>query len=133
MEIFIPLLRYLHIAAGICAFILAPVAVAVKHGGKWHRIAGKFFVIAMITASISALVLAYIHPNVFLFMVGIFSFYMACNGYRVLYRKKIAQTKKVAIIDWVIVGVNTVSCAALIIFGIINLPNSFGIIAPARC
>jgi uncharacterized membrane protein len=122
-------LRVVHIAAGICAFILAPLAVAVKHGGKWHRIAGKFFVIAMITTSMSALLLAYIHPNVFLFMVGIFSFYMACNGYRVLYRKKIAQTKKVAIIDWIIVGVNTLSCVALIIFGIIKLPNSFGIIA----
>ena len=65
----------------------------------------------------------------FLFMVGIFSFYMTCNGYRVLYRKKIAVTKKVAALDWIIAGINTLACAALVIFGIINLPNPFGTIA----
>lgn len=129
MEKLIELLRYLHIVAGFGGFILAPVAVAVKHGGKFHRIAGKFFVGAMLTASLSALLLAYFRPNVFLFMVGIFSFYMTCNGYRVLYRKKIAVTKRVAIMDWLIVAINTISCAALVVFGIINLPNSFGIIA----
>ena len=129
MEKLIELLRYLHIFTGFCGFILAPVAVAVKHGGKFHRIAGNFFVGVMLTASLSALLLAYFHPNVFLFMVGIFSFYMTCNGYRVLYRKKIAVTKKVAILDWAIIAINTISCASLVVFGIINLPNSFGIIA----
>lgn len=129
MEKLIELLRYLHITAGFCGFLLAPVAVLAKHGGKFHRIVGNFFVGAMLIASLSSLLLAYFHPNVFLFMVGIFSFYMTCNGYRVLYRKKIAIAKKVAIIDWTIVGINSISCASLFVYGVINLPDSFGIIA----
>ncbi|MEO0311256.1 MAG: hypothetical protein RIQ89_913 [Bacteroidota bacterium] len=119
-----------HVISGFTGFLLAPVAVFVKHGGKVHRLVGKIFSIGMLSAAITAWILVYIKPNPFLLMVGIFSSYMVCNGYRVLFRKKITTTKQIPIIDWLIVLINLLACIGLILKGIFSwLPGSFGYIA----
>ena len=75
-------LLWLHIAAGTITLAAAPVALAVRKGGTWHRRAGRVFFWTMAVATAAALVLAVLRPNPFLFLIAIFSFYFALSGYR---------------------------------------------------
>jgi len=69
------------------------------------------------------------HGNLFLTLVGVFSFYLAFSGYRALYRKDAYKTHRVAFIDWFFAILNSVFSFALIVYGIMILPGAFGIIS----
>ena len=81
-------LIFLHIAAGFAALIFAPIAMAVQKGGKAHRLWGKVYFWAMFAIFVTALALLVFRPNIFLFIISIFSFYSAFSGYRGLFRKR---------------------------------------------
>ena len=52
----------------------------------------------MLTAGISSLILAYIHPNYFLFIVGVFTIYMVCSGQLYLNRYNNRTSKQIELI-----------------------------------
>jgi len=54
------------------------------------------------------LILGLWRPNYFLFLVGLFSFYLAFAGYRVLYRKRPDLGQRATALDYVV----TVICLA---------------------
>lgn len=124
-------LRIIHIAAGSVAFVVAPIALIVKKGGNAHRKWGLVFFWAMALVGTTAAIMAPMHGNLFLLMIGVFSFYLAFKGYRSVFRKKVWKTKKTAFIDWFFAILNTVFSLGLLILGITKLgtPGGFGIIA----
>lgn len=73
---------FLHILAGVIALGAAGVAVGSAKGGRLHRGSGKIYTLAMLVTGLSALGLSVIHPNAFLFAVGIFSLYLVFTGWR---------------------------------------------------
>jgi uncharacterized membrane protein YeaQ/YmgE (transglycosylase-associated protein family) len=109
--------RYLHIVAGFIGFFVAPVALAVRKGGRAHRRWGLAFFWAMVVAGSTSLLLAGLQvafvslpPGrsvglVFLFITGVFSLYLAAFGYRALYLKQLGQGQRPAWVDWLMVGV----------------------------
>lgn len=121
MEIPFELLLYPHIAGGFLALLVAPVAMIVKKGGPAHRTWGKVFFYSMVVVAVTALGMSAIKSNLFLAMVGIFSFYMAASGYRALYRRNIHSIKDVRPIDWILVAVSGIFCAILLLLGILNI------------
>lgn len=78
----IQILLFTHILAGSAALAAAAFAVGSAKGGWLHRRAGSAYALAMLFVSVTALVLAVIHPNAFLFAVGVFSFYLVFTGWR---------------------------------------------------
>lgn len=76
------LLRWAHIAAGVAAFVVAPIALASVKGGRTHRRWGYVYLIGMTFATLSAAVLAATTDNTFFTFVGLFSFYLGFSGYR---------------------------------------------------
>ncbi|HEY1788086.1 MAG TPA: DUF2306 domain-containing protein [Verrucomicrobiae bacterium] len=78
----------LHIASGTIALLIAPLAMITVKGGLWHRRWGKIYFWAMAGVAITATVMCFIRSGVFLFLIAIFSFYLALTGYTVLHRKK---------------------------------------------
>ena len=78
--------RILHISAGALALFVGPGAMVTVKGARWHRIWGKIFVGAMTTVAVTAIPMAVYHPNPFLGMVAVFSFYLAFSGWRMLRR-----------------------------------------------
>ena len=84
------ILIVLHIVGGTIGLICGTIAAAVIKGKKAHLLNGKLFSIAMITASISALIISNLpdHKNIFLFAVGGFTFYMVTTGYRIVWLKR---------------------------------------------
>jgi uncharacterized membrane protein len=73
---------FLHIMAGVVALAAAGVAIGSAKGGRLHRRSGNIYSLAMLVVGLSALVLAVVHPNPFLFAVGIFSLYLVFTGWR---------------------------------------------------
>ena len=104
METFFVLNRYLHIAAGFTGFFVAPVALAVRKGGRAHRRWGLVFFWAMVVAGSTAIVGAQHIHSTFLLLTAVFSLYMAGFGYRSLFLKQLAWDARVAAFDWAVAG-----------------------------
>ena len=118
MQLYIILLT-LHIAGGSLGLISGTVIMVRKKGDKLHRRLGKVFFYSMLTSSLAALPLAWFKPMIFLFMVGVFTFYMVASGQRYLRFKDKNATFNY--IDWSLVGLITAFGLALTFFGIRSL------------
>lgn len=88
----------LHIIGGSLGLLSGLLNILRKKGNKNHKLVGKIFFISMLTAGISSLILAYIHPNYFLFIVGVFTIYMVCSGQLYLNRYNNRTSKQIELI-----------------------------------
>ena len=76
-------LLYLHILAGFISLGIAYVLLFMKKGNKRHKKLGMIYVYGMTTIFVTAIPLSLIGEfNPFLFVIAIFSFYLAFSGYR---------------------------------------------------
>lgn len=73
---------FLHILAGVIALGAAGTALGSAKGRALHRHAGRVYTLAMLITGATALMLAILSPNAFLFAVGIFSLYLVFTGWR---------------------------------------------------
>jgi hypothetical protein len=106
-----------HITAGtlgLIAAVLATVNKALNLPHWWHVRTGNTFVMAMATIFITATAMSLLKPNVFLLLVGVFSFYMAFSGWR--YAKN--RTGKPTLLDWLTVSSMLTVSVIMIVFGI---------------
>src|SRR6202042_3806342 len=101
-----------HIAAGSCSFLLAPVALATAKGGKQHKRWGMVYLWSMGVVASTALPMAVYRPVLFLALVAVFSFYLAFAGFRVTRLKELARGGSATPIDW-IAGIVTFATSAL--------------------
>src|SRR5262245_7840809 len=90
--------RAVHIAFGSVALVIAPLAMITIKGGLWHRRWGKIYFWSMAGVAITAAGMCYLKSGLFLFLIAIFSFYLALTGYSVLRRKK--PPDKPTALDW---------------------------------
>lgn len=123
------ILLAVHIVSGSIGFIVAPIALIVKKGSENHRRWGKVFFWCMTLVAFTALTMAPMHNNLFLTLVAVFSFYLAFSGYRAIYRKDFYKTHTTAGIDWFFAIINSLFSLSLLIFGVMKLPDAFGIIS----
>lgn len=117
------LLVLLHVAAGVTALVLAPVAMATRKGGAAHRRWGRVYFWAMAVIFFTALGLLAFRSNVFLFIISVLSFYGAFSGTRVLSRKRPQAGQGPTGLDWsgawlaLTAGVGFVTWGALTLLG----------------
>jgi hypothetical protein len=137
--IFITLLA-LHILCGSVSLICAGGALSATKGETWHRRFGRFFFYGMTGIFITALPMAMIKLNLFLFVIAFFSYYLAFTGWR--FAKN--ESGKPAMVDWLvstlmlIIGMtmlviawylhksNATHAATLTVFGMIGVLLSRG-------
>ena len=81
MDLFYASVLACHIAAGSLALLSGIGAICTRKGGKPHRTAGIFYVCSMLAVAVSALVMASIRPNPFLFAEALFSAALALSGW----------------------------------------------------
>lgn len=108
----------LHIITGFIALITGFLSMLNRKGGNPHRRTGKIFFAAMTGVFITAVFISIVKSLAFLFMVGVFSYYLACSGYRILYLKKLHSKQKPTWLDWTISGFGIVAGIGLVIFSI---------------
>ena len=78
MEILLPI----HILAGIVALFSSALALSAEKGKKIHLLSGKTYFWTMVLIFLTAIPMSILSSNVFLFLIAIFSFYLAFSGMR---------------------------------------------------
>ena len=94
------ILLSIHILAGTIALLCAALAISFEKGKKFHVLSGRTYFWSMVGIFLTAIPMSIINSNTFLFLIAIFSFYLAFAGMRFAKnRKSIATT-----IDWIAVS-----------------------------
>ena len=104
-----------HITAGTVGLIAALLSVmnkAFNANHRWHVFTGSAFVIAMAIIFVSATAMSLIKLNVFLLLVGMFSFYLAFSGWRYARNHKGTPTQ----LDWTTAITMLVASAIMVFF-----------------
>jgi len=120
----------LHIIAGTIGLVSGTVNMIRKKGDTYHRLVGLFFLCSMLTVSFSSFALSIIHPNYFLFIVGVFTLYLVTTGQRYLSLKNLGFSQQPTFIDWALTIMMFLLGFVFIGFGIYYLmrQSSFGIV-----
>jgi uncharacterized membrane protein len=125
--------RYIHIAAGIIAFFVAPIAMIAKKGSSTHIFWGNIYFWGMIVVAFTAVPMSIYNPNLFLFLISIFSLHLSLSGYRASVVRKAKNIHKGKLIDKSIDGASLFVYLLLIGWGVHTALNTadvaFGYIA----
>ncbi len=108
----------IHIIGGTLGLLAGTYIAIAKKGDKQHKLVGKIFAFSMLGAGFCSFVLATMHRNDFLFVVGIFTIYMVATGWRYLYLKDIPNGQKPLRIDWLIIGFMAVGALVFTYMGV---------------
>lgn len=123
--LFTPILT-LHIVSGTIGLITGFVNLVHRKGGKNHVLVGNIFTVSMLLSGIASFVLAKMHPNNFLLIVGVFTIYMIGTAKRYLQNK----TRKPQLIDWLLTTGMFVGGMYFVYMGIksVSMQNWFGMV-----
>ncbi len=118
----------LHIAAGFTALLTAFVAIFSKVfnvAHQWHVYSGRVYFWAMFAIFVTAIPMSILRPNLFLFLISIFSFYFALTGWRLAKNRRGTPT----LLDWSKSVAMSATALVMILYGINMLihDNSQGI------
>jgi hypothetical protein len=86
MEKVITIFIYIHVFFGGIGLITGILSVMVKKGSTLHKRMGIFFAFSMIMSTLITLPISWMpnHENLFLFLIGLFTIYLALSGHRAL-------------------------------------------------
>ena len=76
------ILLSIHILTGSVALVSAALALSTEKGKKFHVLIGKAYFWSMVIIFLTAIPMSIITGNVSLFLIAIFSFYLAFSGVR---------------------------------------------------
>lgn len=107
---------WVHIASGFIALLVGLITMATKKGGRNHIFSGRIYFYAMLGVFLTSCLMFFFKPEklLFLFLIGIFSFYNTLSGVRLLYYKN--KGKKSRKLDWFICSF--VFCIGLTMVGL---------------
>lgn len=126
------IIRIVHITAGGMALLSGLAAILLRNKTKQHRKLGKLYFWCMSIIFVTALYLAYLKLNLFLWCVACFSYYSAVTAYRSLRLKHLHKQQKPLALDWIIelfFGLMHLSFVAFAIYLLVKGNTSFGIIS----
>jgi hypothetical protein len=129
MESFLQINLFIHIIGGVIALGIAPIALSLSKWSKAHKVFGWVFFGGMTAIFITSCVLSVAKNIPFLFMIGVFSYYAVLSGIRSIQHKNIHSKGKIGKLDWSLAVISGLFNLAFIIYGVINLPNTLGILA----
>ena len=113
------ILLVIHVLAGTIALLCSAIAVSSEKGKKFHVLSGRTYFWCMVGIFLTAIPMSIINSNIFLFLIAIFSFYLAFAGMRFAKnRKGIATT-----IDWIAVSLMILSGLGMWVLAVIYFIN----------
>jgi len=128
----------LHIAGATAALVSGPLAMIAPKGGRFHRLSGNVFFVAMLTMTGIGMVVAPLLNDLFSSMGGAFGFYLTATGWAAVIRPpgRTGRFEPLALVF--ILGVGA---AALILagqamaspHGALNGPYQAGFVIAALC
>ena len=88
------ILLSIHVLAGTIALLCAALAVSSEKGKKFHVLSGRTYFWCMVGIFLTAIPMSIINSNTFLFLIAIFSFYLAFAGMRFAKNRKMEFISK---------------------------------------
>ena len=122
MDELFKVVRAVHICFGGVALAIAPLAMITLKGGLWHRRWGKIYFWSMAGVALTALAMCWLRSGLFLFLIAVFSFYLALTGYSVLRRKK--PDDKASAVDWSAAIAMLLAGVGLVALGVFSADDS---------
>src|SRR2546422_10573869 len=115
-----------HNTGGVTALVSAAGALAASKGDRWHVYSGRAFALGMLVVFLTALPMTFLRPNLFLFLIALFSFYLVLTGW--LRARNRGGTPALA--DWVAAIAMAVTAIAMCARAItlIRAEDSMGIV-----
>ena len=113
-------LLFIHILAGSISLMAAALAVVSSKGKKTHILAGRTYFWGMAIIFLTAIPMSLASSNVFLFLIAIFSFYLAYAGMRFARNR----TGTANLFDWVAIGLMVLSGMVMWFLAIFYFMNS---------
>jgi len=123
MSALIQTVLIIHVVSGFVALVTGFFSMISRKGGKNHILSGRIFFSGMTGVFITAVTLSLNKSNSFLFIVGFFSYYLACSGYRSVCLKTFEIEQKPSVIDLLITGTGLISGMGLIVASIYWFPS----------
>jgi uncharacterized membrane protein len=114
------ILLSLHILGGMLGLVIGTLQIILRKSGKLHRNMGKYYVAAMFLATLSGTVLAVFLGSSFLFLIGIFSFYLCYSGMRIVTFKRIENTAQFKWYDKMVAVITVVFAILMVTLGFID-------------
>ena len=110
-----PLLRF-HIGAGTLGLLSGALAMALRKGSRRHRVAGRVFVVSMLSMSASAVYMALKAPDgeVINILMGMLTFYLVATAWLTAWRRE----GNTGIVDWAALLVVLAVAAGLVRLGL---------------
>jgi hypothetical protein len=127
MENIKEILLILHITGGSIGLITGFYNIINRKGSKIHRRNGLLYVLGMFLATLSGIALASIGENQFLFLIGVFSFYLAFTGYRSVLYKNVNYYR---LLDKIVAGVTLIFALIMIVGGFYNIEEQRLVLNP---
>ena len=113
------ILLVIHVLAGTVALLCSAIAVSSQKGKKLHVLSGRTYFWCMVGIFLTAIPMSIINSNIFLFLIAIFSFYLAFAGMRFAKNRKGIATK----IDWIAVSLMILSGLGMWVLAVIYFLN----------
>jgi hypothetical protein len=114
------ILLIIHVICGFTALASALGAMIFKKGYAHHRLCGKFFITAMTGILITAIPMSIIKSDIFLFLIAIFSYYLAFSGWRFAKNRSGIAAK----IDWLVSLAMLITGCSMITFGLYHFDEN---------
>ncbi|WP_396178585.1 hypothetical protein [Flavobacterium sp.] len=115
----VPIVLIVHIFFGAFGLTAGTLALFINKTLKLHKIAGKVFFYSMLGIFLTSIYMSLVSGNLFLLLVGFFSFYLAATGYRILFLKRLhVAIIKPKLLDYLIVATGVISGIAIIGLGV---------------
>jgi uncharacterized membrane protein len=130
MDTVFKILLACHILGGTVGLVCGLINMVRRKGDKTHKLVGKGFLYGMLTSGFTSFALSILHPNLFLFMVGVLTVYSVGTGQRYLSLKDLGNGQKPLLVDWVLTIMMLLAGIAFVGIGInlIVKGNNFGIV-----
>ena len=110
------ILLIIHIIAGSVALLGAVIAIYTKivNGShQWHIYGGLSFFYGMLFVFLTTIPMTILKPNLFLFLIGIFSFYFAFMGWRMA----VNRVGKAGIPEYTAMIIMSITSVVMIVWG----------------
>lgn len=131
MEQYLKILVIIHVIAGAGALIFGAIAFGLRKNTLKHKPIGKIYFWCMSVVFVTAMIVSVAKSLLFLFLIGIFSYYSTIIAYRSLRLKNLHKEQQPLKLDWFIEILAGITFLGMVVFGIFLLAknqNTGGII-----
>lgn len=114
------MILWIHVGAGILSLLFGLIVFILKKGDRRHVQIGNIYSLMMFVVFITATYVSIVKNNIFLLLIGFFSFYLVHSGLRV---NAFRKTKTVRISDKFLTSIYAFLFAIILLFSFLEMIN----------